>query len=88
MSHDSLLIFALRRRQLVVLELSSFLPFREYFGSEYLGEPFPSGIILLVAELVLVEIQYIRVARPVIPIFEHKLSLFLKLTDTIIERLT
>ena len=39
----------------------------------YLGEPFPSEIILLVDELVLVEIQYIRVVRPVIPIFEHNL---------------
>ena len=38
----------------------------------YLGEPFPSWIILLVDILVLVEIQYIRVERLVIPIFEHK----------------
>ena len=33
----------------------------------------PSWIILLVAELVLVEIQFIRVVRPVIPILEQKL---------------
>ena len=57
MSHDFLFIFAQRIRQLVVLELSSFLPFRAHFGSEYLGEPSPSQIILLVDELVLVEIQ-------------------------------
>ena len=73
MSHDSLFIFALRLRQLVVLELSSFFPFRAYFGSEYLGEPFPSEIILPVDELVLVGFQHIRVVRPVIPIFQHKL---------------
>ena len=73
MSHGFLLIFAQRLRQLVVLELSSFLPFRAYFGSEYLGEPFPSLIFLLVDELVLVEIQHIRVVRPVKPIFEQKL---------------
>ena len=42
-----------------------------YFGFEYLGEPFPSEIILLVDELVLT--QYIRVERPPIPIFKHKL---------------
>ena len=41
LSHDFLLIFAVRVRQLVVLELSAFLPFRAYFGSEYLGELFP-----------------------------------------------
>ena len=58
------LVFALTLDQLVVLEHTSFLPIRAYFGSEYLGEPFPSWIILLV--LVLVEI------RLVIPIFEHK----------------
>ena len=34
--------FALRLRQLVVLELPSFLPFRACFGFEYLGEPFHS----------------------------------------------
>ena len=73
MSRDFLLFFALRLRRLVVLELSSFLPLRAYFGFDYLGEPFPSQIILLVAELALVEIQYICVLHPVIPIFEHKL---------------
>ena len=73
MSQISLFIFALRLRQLVVLELSSFFPFRACFGFEYLGEPFPSQIILLVDELVLVEIQYIRVERLVFPIFKHKL---------------
>ena len=41
-AHDSLLIFALRLRQLVVLELPSFLPFRAYFGFEYFGELFLS----------------------------------------------
>ena len=44
-----------------------------HFGSEYLGEPLPSWIFLLVDELVLVETQYIRVERPVIPIFDHEL---------------
>ena len=73
LSHDFLSICALRLRQLVVLELSSFHPFSAYFGSEYLGELFPSEIILLVDVLVLVEIQHIRVVRPVIPIFEQKL---------------
>ena len=63
--------FALRPRQLVVLELFSFLPFRACFGFEYLAEPFPSSIILLIDELVLVEIQKIRVERPVVPFFEH-----------------
>ena len=67
-SHDFLFIFALRLRHPV----SSFFPFRAHFGSEYLVEPFPSEISLLVDELVLVEIQHIRVVRPVIPIFEHK----------------
>ena len=42
LSHDFPLIFALRLRQLVVVELSSFLPFRAYFGFEHLREPFPS----------------------------------------------
>ena len=40
---------------------------------EYLGELFPPQRILLVYVLVLVEIQHIRVVRPVIPIFEPKL---------------
>ena len=71
--NDFLLNFVLRHRQLVALEFSSFLPFRPYFGSEYLGEPFASNIILSVDVLVLVETQYIRVVRPVIPIFEHNL---------------
>ena len=71
MSHDFLIIFARILRQLVVLELSSFLPFSACFGSEYLGEPFPSQITVLVDEHVLVEIQCIRVVRLVIPIFEH-----------------
>ena len=69
--HDFPLIFALRLRQPVVLELSSF---RACFGLENLGEPLPSSIILLEDELVLVEVQYIRVERPVVPIFEHKLA--------------
>ena len=34
--------FALSNRQLVVLELCSFFPFRAFFGEEYLGELFPS----------------------------------------------
>ena len=57
LSHGFLLIFTLRFRQLVDLELSSFLPFRAWFGSEYLGEPFPSLIILIVSVIVLYEIQ-------------------------------
>ena len=72
LSHDFLKIFALRLRQLVVLELSLFLPFRAYFGFESLGEAFPSQIFLLVDERVLVETQKIRVERPVVPTFEHK----------------
>ena len=84
MSHGFLSIFSLRLRQLMVLEISSFLPFRAYFGFEYLGELLLSQTILLVAELVPVEIQKIRVVHPVIPVFEHKLVA--KLTDTIIER--
>ena len=40
--------------------------------SEYLGEPFPSQVILLVDEPVLVEIQKIRVESLVVPILEHK----------------
>ena len=63
------LIFALRFRLLVVLELSSLLPFRAYFGFEYFGELFLSYTILLVVELVLVQIQQIRIVRPVTPIF-------------------
>ena len=65
--------FVVRIRQLVVLELSSSHPIRVYFVFEFLGEVFPSEIILLVDELVLVEIQYIRDGRRPIPIFEHKL---------------
>ena len=61
-----------RIRQLVVLELSSFLPVRAYFGFEYLGVSFPSQIIPLVDELVL-EIHCFRVVRPAIAIFKHKL---------------
>ena len=72
MSRDFLSIFALRLRQHEVLELPSFLPFRDYFGFEFFGKSFPSWIILLVDQLVLVEIKYIRVERPVFPIFEHK----------------
>ena len=52
--------------------LLAMLPFRAFSGSESLGEPFPLEV-LLVDELDLVEIQYIRVVRPVIPIFEHEL---------------
>ena len=73
MFHDFLKFFVVKLRQLVVLGLSSFLPFRAYFGSEYLEELFLSSLILLVNELVLVEVQCIRVVRPVLPIFEHKL---------------
>ena len=65
---DFLLIAALRIRQLVFLELSSFLPFRAYFGSECLGELFLSLTVLLVVELVLLWIQYIHDERPAIPI--------------------
>ena len=58
LSHDFLWFFALRLRQLaVLLELSSFRPFRAYVGSEYPGEPFPSKTILLAIEFVLDEIQ-------------------------------
>ena len=60
-------------RRLAILELSSFLPSRVCFVSEFLETLFPSQIILLVDGLDLVEIQYIRVVRPPIPIIEHKL---------------
>ena len=73
-SRDFLLSFALRLHPFVVLKLSSFLPFRAHFGFEYFGELFLSPTILLVDELVLVETQYIRVERPVSPIFEHKFA--------------
>ena len=39
LSHDFLSIFVQRIRQLVVLELSSFLPSRVNFVSEYLEAP-------------------------------------------------
>ena len=84
MCRDFLLISVLRIRQLVVLELSSFLPFRACFGFEYLGELFLSWTILLEAELVLFEIQCIRDGRPVIPILT--ISLLLKLIDTAVKR--
>ena len=54
MSRDFLLIFAPRLHLFVVLALSSFLPFRAYFGFEYFGELFLLWTILLVVELVLV----------------------------------
>ena len=57
----------------MVLEISSFLPLRAFCGSEYLGEQLFSQTIVLVAELVPVEIQKIRVVRPLVPVFEHKL---------------
>ena len=72
LSHDFFSFFVLRLHQLVVLELFTFLPFRACFGFEHLGERFPSEIILLLLELVLVGIRYIGAERPVIPIFEHK----------------
>ena len=65
MSHDCLLIFALRHRQLEVLELFSFLPSRASNLSV-------SEIILLAGAIVLFEIQCIRVERLVIPNFEQK----------------
>ena len=52
----------------MILELSSFLPSHVYSVSGFLGTLF-----LLVANLVLFEIQSIRDGRLVIPIFEHKL---------------
>ena len=72
MSHDFHQIFELKLSQLAVLELSSLLPFRACLGFEYLEIRFLSQIILLVDELVLVKTPYIRVGRPVIPIFDHK----------------
>ena len=71
--HDFFLIYVLRIRQLVVFDLSSFLPTHEYFVFEYLGKLFLSLIILLAGQLVLFEIQYIRDGRAVIPIFERRL---------------
>ena len=73
MRRDFLLIFVMRIRQLVVLQLSSFLPSRVYFVFEYLGELFPSLTILLVDQFVLFDIQFCGDALPPIPIFEHKL---------------
>ena len=73
LSHDLLSFFVRRKRRLVVLELSSFLPSRAYSVSEFLEALFSSKIILLISETVLFEIQYIRDGRPPIPIFEHEL---------------
>ena len=42
MSHDIPSIFVQRIRRLVILELSSFLPSRVYFVSEFLEALFPS----------------------------------------------
>ena len=50
-------------RRLVVFELTSCLPSRVYFVSEYLGAFFPSKTFLLVVEIILFEIQYIRDGR-------------------------
>ena len=69
---NCLLTCALTLLRLVVLELFSFLPSLACYGFEYIGEPFPSKIILLVDELVLVEIRQIRFVCPVIPICKHK----------------
>ena len=57
---DFLVISVLRIRQLVALELSSSHPIHEYFVFEYLGEAFPSKMILLVDEIFLFEVQYIH----------------------------
>ena len=62
-----------RIHQLAFLELSSFLLSRVHIASEHLEALFPSLSILLVVEIVLVEILFIRDERPSIPIFEHKL---------------
>ena len=58
-------------------QASVFLSVKEYTGDGPHAPPPLSAEICerwdLVDELVLVEIQYIRVVRPVIPIFERKL---------------
>ena len=61
--------FLHRLRQLAVLELSSFLPFRAYFGFENLGEPFPFETIPLAIEFVLDDFQQIRFVRSAVPCF-------------------
>ena len=76
LSRDFLLTSALRLHLLKVLALSEFLPFRAYFGVEYFGELFLSKTILLVVELVLVQIQQIRIVRPVMPIFAFSFVVF------------
>ena len=48
--HDFLFAFVQRIRQLVVLELFSFLPYRAYFEFEFLEELFLSRLILLEVE--------------------------------------
>ena len=73
MFHDFLSTYVQRIHLLVFLELSSFLTFRAYFGSESLEELFLSRLILLVVELVLVEIQHIRDVRSPNPVVEHTL---------------
>ena len=73
MVHDFLLTPVQRIRQLVILELSSFLLSRACFESEFLDELFLSKLILLVVELFIVEIQRIRDGRSQIPVVEHKL---------------
>ena len=73
LSHDFLSIFELRICQIVVLELSSYLPPRVFFVSESLEALFPSLIILVVDDLVLFEIQFFRDGPPSIPILEREL---------------
>ena len=65
--------FVHRIRQLAIPELSSILPFREYFQSECLGMLSLSWQTLLVVELAPFEIQHIRDRRSPNPVVEHKL---------------
>ena len=68
---DFLSIVVQRIRRLVILELSSILPFRKYVWSEMLSLPW---LILLASELDLFEILHIRDGRPRISIDEQKFA--------------
>ena len=73
MFHDFLLIFVLRIRQLVVLELSSSQPILEYFVFEYLGEVLSFIDNPSCARDCSLRGSIFHDVRPVIPIVERKL---------------
>ena len=70
MSHDFRSIFVQRIRRLVILELSSIFPFREYLCLERLS----LSESTLVVELALMEILHNRDGCPPISIAEHKFA--------------